>query len=368
MGSALLACAGCGPRWYFEFESAEGQARGLERTMLVFYKDPLDLESSQMQDLLESAELAPLLRDKVLCMLVDEFPPNRRYVAQYGIRQPPGLVLIHPDGTYHAHNGPMTLEQITDFLARAKPPGAKPTLNPQIPRSIDYHWEGIYEDAVEKARRQNRELFIVYKWWLSPESTELLAVLQTRPEVARHFTETVNCLLDQDYAPNRAHVRKYGVTRVPSVILVHRDGTYHAHTGPMTADQIVRFVTSAKAPGKIQRGGKSFGWCGDSGEIFCPQPEIQRYLAEGVALNVGKPQPIGQKALGDIARIQNPGVFVHKDLLPCVMIHPPQDIERALGTGRPSYVQSLRRLYNFNILRSCRRCPLKDINSPRKFG
>jgi hypothetical protein len=72
--------------------------------------------------------------------------------------------------------------------------------------------------------------------------------------VARHFTETVNCLLDMDYSPNRRHVRKYGVTRVPAIILVHRDGTYHTHTGPMTADQIVRFATSARSSGRTPRG------------------------------------------------------------------------------------------------------------------
>ena len=250
VGLAVLACAGCGPAWHFDFEAAEGQARSLERSLVVFYKDPLDLRSSQVEDWLEGPEVAPLLQGKVLCKLVNEFPPNRRYVAQYGVLQPPGLVLIHPDGTYHAHNGPMTPQQIGEFLAQAQPPGARPRLNPQIARTINYRWEGIYEDAVAKARRQNRELLIVYKWWLSGECTELLTIFQTRPEVARHFTETVNCLLDMDYPPNRVHVRKYGATRVPTVILVHRDGTYHAHSGPMTADQIVRFVTAAKAPGK----------------------------------------------------------------------------------------------------------------------
>ncbi len=250
VGLGVMVCAGCGPSWHLDFESAERQARVVERPILVFYKDSLDLRSSRMEDLLEGPQLAPFLKGKLLCMLISEYPPNRRFAGQYGILQPPGLALIHPDGTYHFRNGPMTLTDMENFFTNAKPPGTRPTLNPQIPRSIDYSWEGVYEDAVAKARRLNRELLIVYKWWLSPESTELLTIFQTRPEVARHFTETVNCLLDLDYAPNRLHVRKYGVTQVPSVILVHRDGTYHAHSGPMTPDQIVRFVTSAKAPGK----------------------------------------------------------------------------------------------------------------------
>jgi len=249
-----MTCVGCAPVWHLHYDQAEKAARGQNLPLLVFYKDSFDPSSSQIQDLLEEAEVKPLLSGKVRCMLTSEFPPYRRYVAQYGVMQPPALVLIHPDGTYHARQGPIGAEEVRDFFINAKPPGAEPNPNPQIPRTIDYQWQGIYEDAAALAVKQNRELFIVYKWWLSSESNELLATLLNRPEVARHFTETVNCLLDTAYLPNRTHVREYGVTGVPALILVHRDGTYHDHTGPMTAEQIVRWVSSAKAPGKRPAG------------------------------------------------------------------------------------------------------------------
>lgn len=222
--------------------------------MLIFYKAPLDRQSSLMEDVLEHGRAQPLLAGKTLCMLVNEYPPHRKYVAQYGVAQPPALVLVHPDGTYHRYDGPADLQHIGDFLVSAKAPGDRPKLSPQIPRTIDYRWEGNFEEAQAKAQRQNRELLIVYKWWLSGESTELIATFDSRPEVARHFTETVNCLLDMDYLPNRIHVRKYGVTQVPALVLVHRNGTYHAHTGPMSADQIVRFVSQARrSRGKAPR-------------------------------------------------------------------------------------------------------------------
>jgi hypothetical protein len=251
---AWPVCAGCAPQWHLQYQDAEYAARAQEQPLVVFYKDPWDSSSSQMEDLLEGPQAAPLLAGKVRCMLTTDFPPYRKYVAQYGVSQAPALILIHPDGTYHAHNGAMTLERIRAFFTNALPPGAKPVLSPQIPRTIDYRyyrWEGVYGEALAKARRQNRRLLLVYKWWLSAECNELLATLHTRPEVARHFAETVNCLLDRDYSPNRTHVRRYGVTNVPAMILLHRDGTYHAHTGPMTAEQIVRFVTASKPPGQV---------------------------------------------------------------------------------------------------------------------
>jgi len=253
----MLIClpAGCAPQWLLEYQSAENQARAKEQPLVIFYKDPFDLQSSAMENLLDSGPARPLLNGKVRCLLTTEFAPHRRYVAQYGILQPPALAIVHPDGTYHSTSGPIaTIDQLRQFFSQARPPGLTPTPNPQIPRSIDvrfYRWEGNYDEALPKARRQGRELFIVYKWWLSPESNDLLAVLHSRPEVARHFTDTVNCLLDHDYAPNRAFVRRFGVTTVPALILVHRDGTYHSHSGAMTPDQIIRFVTASQGPGAV---------------------------------------------------------------------------------------------------------------------
>ena len=250
------ATAGCAPVWHLHYDEAEKLARARQRPLAIFYKAPLDVRSSQLEDLLETPPARQWLADKVRCILTSDFPPFRRYVAQFGVLQAPALILIHPDGTYHARNAPADLDELLAFLQQAQPPGRTPELNPQIPRAIDYRWEGIYEQALAAARQQNRELFIVYKWWLSPESTELLNMLQTRPEVARHFNETVNCVLDMDYLPNRTHLQRYGVTEVPAVVLVHRDGTYHAHSGPMTAVEIVRFVTGAKPPGRVPRGGR----------------------------------------------------------------------------------------------------------------
>jgi hypothetical protein len=255
--AALAAClllTGCAPVWHLSYDPAEREARSAEKPLVIFYKDLQNLQSARLEDLLDQPEVAKHLSGKVLCKLIDEFPPDRKFVSQYGVTQAPALVIIHPDGTYHRHASGASLEEVVAFFAQSQPPGQQPMTTAQVPRTIDYAWEGIYEDALAKASRLNRELFIVYKWWLSPESTELLNVFLNRPEVARHFTNTVNCLLDMDYTPNRAIVRKYGVNSVPALILVHRDGTYHTRTGTMTAEEIISFATAARAPGSSRDG------------------------------------------------------------------------------------------------------------------
>jgi hypothetical protein len=234
------------------YEDAEARQRQTDRPILVFYKNHEDPASGQMKANLQNGQLNPLVNNMITCVLVSDFPPNRKFVAQYGVEYPPALIVIHPDGTYHSREGLMSVEQLKSFLTSAAGPGQQPNLNAQVPRAIDYHWENDYERAVRRAQQRNRELFIVYKSWASPESTELLARLMNRPEVALHFVETVNCILDDSFGANRSYLSRFGVDRVPAMVLVHRDGTYHTRIGPATPEEIVRFVVaSRKAAGAI---------------------------------------------------------------------------------------------------------------------
>jgi hypothetical protein len=251
----LVLGTGCAPQWYFSYTEAE-QERTRERQrgqngrdMLLFYKDHLDANSGRMQDVLQSPIVQPLIAPKIRCMLVQDFTPNQRYLAQYGVDAAPALVVVHPDGTYHARQGLLTPEQTRDFLHSAVGPGAAVKTDLQPLPVADYFWHGAYEEAVDLAARQNRPLFVVYKWWLSTDSTELLNRL-SQPRVRSHFTEMVQCLLDWDYVPNRAFVAQYGVSKVPAMIIVRPDGTYHTLVGLPTVDQIVRFSAAAGSPGR----------------------------------------------------------------------------------------------------------------------
>ncbi|MFH0983838.1 MAG: hypothetical protein V2A79_20175 [Planctomycetota bacterium] len=252
---AFVVGPGCATQWYYSYAELE-QQRLRERQQghpgrdtLLFYKDHLDAGSGRLQDILESPQIKPLITGKLRCVLIKDYAPNQRYMAQYGVDSPPALVVVHPDATYHARQGFLTVEQARDFLAGAVGPGATPKTDIQILPVSDYYWQGSYEEAVALAERQNRPLFIVYKWWLSAESTELLNRL-SQPRVRSQFSEMVHCLLDWDYIPNRGFAAQYGVSKVPSMIIVRPDGTYHTLIGLPTVDQIVRFAASAHSPGR----------------------------------------------------------------------------------------------------------------------
>ncbi len=241
VASVIAATLGCGPHWLYDYDQALRQARREDRDLLILYKDPLDTRSGKMRDILESPEISSHHGDKVWCMLVPFYGPNPKFVAQYGIQEAPGLAVVHPDNTYHALTGGDSAQEVIRFLESAKPPGRTPAIDPQVPRRVTFEYFNIFERARDKARRQNRRLFIIYKWWLDPQSTEVIRRVSS-PHVARYFTESVNCILDWDYVPNRRHVAQYGVQQSPALIIVEPDGTHRVLSGLHAADAIILFA------------------------------------------------------------------------------------------------------------------------------
>ncbi|MCB9849707.1 MAG: hypothetical protein H6817_03290 [Phycisphaerales bacterium] len=241
---------GCAPAWKYSYIDAERTAADTASDLLICYRDHLDLGSADLEDALKSAELAPMIKNFVRCSLVSAYAPNRAYMAQFGVTSPPGVVVVHSDGTYHALTENLTPDGIRDFLASAKAPGSKPQRNTSVPRPTDYllRAEGVYETAVDRAQRLNRNLLIVYKWWLDEDSTKLIARM-SRPEVAAQCTNTVNCVLDWDFIPNRGHVAQYGVQEYPAIIIVHRDGTSDVLQGLAPVDRIIGFLDNALGNG-----------------------------------------------------------------------------------------------------------------------
>ncbi len=242
---------GCNSPVLVNFSRAERLGKQQQKQLFVYFESWLSADCGEMKRQIQSSMIKQLLADKIVCFLEESYEPNVRYVAQYGIRRYPAVILIHHDGTYHQRTGAMSAEGIANFLGSATPPGQRPMINPQIPRQIDYGWEADYERAFEIAEQQRRPVFIFYKSVVSADANEMLGTLD-RPDVAELFDDTVNCLLDWGYPPNRRLMTQYGVTNVPAIVIVNPDGTHHARQGRMTAAQVISFVRTAKA--SSQRG------------------------------------------------------------------------------------------------------------------
>lgn len=112
----------------------------------------------------------------------------------------------------------------------------------------DFHWTSDYVQAEDRARAENRYLFIFYKWWLSDDSNRMHGEVIADPEVGSLFRDTVNVLLEKDSSPDYArYMTKYGVMSPPAFVLVAPDGNYYTRTGFIPKDRFMEFVGSVKS-------------------------------------------------------------------------------------------------------------------------
>lgn len=250
--SATL-CGGCMSLggWVNDYAVAEQRQKDTGMPILVFYKNHLDPVSGRMHKMLREGAIdaATSKKQMVRCVLVTDYDPDRAFVAQYGVDRAPALTIIHPDGTYHSHVGPMQESDALAFIENAKPPGQTPTVNPYIPRPIDTHWLNNLEAATQEAAKTGKPVLIVFKWWVGRDDWRISEYFDA-PEVNRLVAGWVFCRMDRDFAPTRRHMASFGLRQTPAVVILHPDGTYHSLEGLVSLDDFVRFLQSAKPPGK----------------------------------------------------------------------------------------------------------------------
>ena len=121
-------------RWLADYDAAESAMGESGRPLLIVFKNNRKGTPDSIGAVLRSERFANLSDRFVRCVLLRSYEPDRRYVAQFGVRRAPALILVHTDGTYHARSGDISAQQVDEFLAEAKPPGAQPQLNALIPR------------------------------------------------------------------------------------------------------------------------------------------------------------------------------------------------------------------------------------------
>ncbi len=233
--------------WVADYDTAEQRAKETGRGMLILYKDTRPGADNSLERVLESAPVEGRTRRYVRCILFRSYEPDRRYVAQFGVERAPALVVIHPDGTYHARSGAMSASDVMAFLAQAAPPGRRPLLNPHIPREADYRWLTSLDAAESIAGRTDRPILAVFYRTLSRDWSRLEPMLD-RHEVYSRLAPMVHCRIGLMRLSSAAYITRFGALKLPAMVIAHPDGTYDVLELPTSYEAIARFVDAFQAP------------------------------------------------------------------------------------------------------------------------
>ncbi len=111
-------------------------------------------------------------------------------------------------------------------------------------------WFADYDAAEARVRESGRELLIIYQD-NRPGGDRALEHAVKSAAGTKLSVRHVRCVLSKAYEPDRRYVAQYGIERAPALILIHRDGTYHARSGGMSSAAVARFIANATQPGKV---------------------------------------------------------------------------------------------------------------------
>ena len=109
-------------------------------------------------------------------------------------------------------------------------------------------WAADYDTAEARVGESGRERLIYYHPTDQGLHDPTFDALRSGP-LRQQTAPFVLCSLFRSYERDRRYAAQFGVERAPALIVVHREGTYHARTGEMSAPQIAEFLAASKAPG-----------------------------------------------------------------------------------------------------------------------
>jgi hypothetical protein len=247
----LVASSGCASAvlwvsggWAADYQLAEQRARESGREMLILYKDARPGVDGPIERALKSPPVKARIGKYAHCVLFKPHEPDRRYVAQFGVDRAPALIVVHADGTYHAHTGAMSAQGIIDFLDNAQEPGAQPVVNQWVPREPRYDWFDGMNAAKEAAERTGQPILIVYYRYLSRDWQRLEPLLMRR-EVYSRLADMVHCRIGTANPWASAYITPYGALKLPAIVIARSGGAYDVLALPTSYETIVRFADAA---------------------------------------------------------------------------------------------------------------------------
>lgn len=230
--------------WAADYQTAERLARESNTGVLILYTN-IDLtRKDAMREAVKDAASGDAGK-YVRCVLFRDNEPDRRYVAQYGVDRAPALIVVHPDGSYHARSGSMSAEQIADFLASATPPGSVAKLNPFVPRESNYAWNSDFESAERMSRESGRPMLVVLDRWMTRDWRKLQAMLERR-EVYTRFADMIHCRPGSLWSSSGSVAARFGVKNLPALVIVEPDGNARTLELPTSYEAIVRFADGTR--------------------------------------------------------------------------------------------------------------------------
>ncbi len=250
--SVLLSASGCASLnrwtstgWVADYDTAEQHLRASGGELLILFKDARPGADDSVEKALNDEPLKELTSGYVRCRLFKSYEPDRRYVAQYGVHRAPALIVVHRDGTYHARSGSIPATEIAAFLASSRPPGDRPTFNPNIPRRPHYDWHRSIDEAEKIAMETNQEILVVLHRSLSADWPKLKRSLSRR-EVHARLADMVHCRIGLMNFLASTHDTRFGVLRLPAIVIVRRDGTHGVLELPTGYEAIIRFADAVR--------------------------------------------------------------------------------------------------------------------------
>jgi len=244
-GCALKQAAWESDAWVNGYESAEKRASERETGMVICYRDTAPNRPDKMIEATRDAIVEDSKSDYVGSVLAKSHAWDRKYVAQFGVDRSPAIVVLHPDGTYHAHVGFLDATGVKDFLASANPPGNAPKWNPYLHREPRYTWLGSIDEAKTIARDLNRSMLIVFHRPWSDDMHRLNQMLK-KPAAYRRFSQMVHVRSGSPWSFSEVAETAYGTLHLPAIVIVTPDGSYRVLENPSGYEAIIHFADNTE--------------------------------------------------------------------------------------------------------------------------
>ncbi len=250
----LAACllGGCqtwsSNRWLGDYDVAERQSAKRERPLLIYFEEDRPNHDSQLASSIKSERFRFVQDDFVCCSLVRSIERDRRYVAQYGVDRAPAIIVVHRDGTYHATaERSMSADELVAFLDSAVSPGTPIDRNRYVPHKPHFDWYSSLDEGERVAQRTGRPMLVLFHRSMSRDRWRIEGLL-SRHEVYLRLKDLVHVRIGLFQLFEKAYITKYGVLRIPAIVIAQPDGTFDVLELPPSCEAVIDFVDKALRP------------------------------------------------------------------------------------------------------------------------